>query len=74
MDVVLVSLDRILGAWSNAPRFVAATCWAGPVLGVLTVLLFYAAGSRFLGAHRAFVAALLFSLSYGSVEIGRAHV
>lgn len=70
MDVVLIGLDRILGPWSTAPQYVAAACWAGPVLGIATTVAFYAAGSRVLGASRAFVAALLYSLSYGSVGAG----
>ena len=70
MDAVLIGLDRIIGRWSSAPRFVAAACWSGPILSVLTVLLFYALASHWLGAPRAFVAALLCTLSYGSVAAG----
>jgi hypothetical protein len=70
MDAVLIGLDRIVGPWSGAPRFVAAACWSGPVLGVLTVLVFYALASRWLGRPRAFVAALLCSINYGSVAAG----
>jgi len=70
MDLVLSAFDRVLGRWSSARQFVAAACWAGPVLGVLTTVGFYAAAAHVLGAPSAFVAALLFSLSYGSVAAG----
>lgn len=70
MDVVLSGFDRVLGRWSSAPRFVAAACWAGPILGVLTTVGFYVSAAHVLGAPSAFVAALLFSLSYGSVAAG----
>lgn len=72
MDWVLWGLDPLFrfGASATLPRFEVGAMWAGPVLGVLSVLVFFLFCQGWLGRGRAWLAAALYGLSSPMIVLG----